>query len=292
MLALVARSGGAYHEKPAEVSRGAASRLAWAWDGLCFGVPFHDADRNGMRDIANNQPVATLAGSAGTWSRDNRGNPALLLSSTGSGYLTYADSPRHDRPTTALTVYARFKQATAGNTDGGIICNVYSAGSPWQTWALLNDSAATRKIQGSIALGSTPNFFGDTAVIPTTEYVSVFLRWRSGEGANLIVLGERGNTLTSMTSATLTGSIGYNAGQGIRINSNEAGSTADARYSQCMVWSRRLGDTEIASLVADPFGWYSPRRETVVLASPFPVVLAGPAAAAGYPAFGASPPMF
>jgi hypothetical protein len=40
-------------------------------------------------------------------------------------------------------------------------------------------------------------------------------------------------------------------------------------YSQAMVWSRRLTDTELQALVEDPYGWYSPRRSTVIVAEPY-----------------------
>lgn len=277
MLTLVSRSGLGSTEKPREVVRGPASRMSWAWDGLCFGVPIHEAGLEGLRDIVNNvAPSATLNI---VWETDNRGNP-VTSQFGGEAWVQYPDHPVHDRPSTEFTAYARFKNKGIGAVEEGIFCNPYVDlhGSPWVTWTLQSSPTNANKLYGQFATGGTPNSVGDTAVIPTTEYVSGFLRWRSGEAPRLDFLGERGNIVSSVTGSVVSGALSYDPGQGIRINATESlFGCMDNYYSQCMLWSRRLSDVEMMSLVADPFGWYSPRRESVIVAAPFPV---GPGMAA------------
>lgn len=276
MLAIVSRSAGAYHEKPIDFVRGQAARLGWAWDGLCLGVAFADTSRDGYRDMVNNAPVTTAVGAS--WSRDNRGNPAVALDPAVNGYLEYASHPQHDRPSTEITVCVRFKRIATGSPApfGGYITNVYATTDPWQSWAIISDSVPSGKLIGSLAVNGVNYGTPTTATVPSTEFVTAFLRWRSGEPSQVDVYSERGSLLTSAVyPGNITGSISYSAGQPLRINANEAAGptgVAYAHYSQAMAWTRRLSDTEVISLVADPFGWYSPRRETVVMAGPFPVV--------------------
>lgn len=276
MLAVVARSAGAGQQKPLEIVRGASSRLPWAWDGLCFAVPFHEPSYEGSRDIVNNVLPSVFTGV--TWDRDNRGN--IVASLDASAYIDYADHPRHDQPSTRITAYARFRRVAAGDSWGGIFSNIYSTSHPYTTFLIGDSAAGDGKLNAVVAMGTTENIFtlDISPAVPTTEYVSAFLRW--GEAAlTLHVLGERGNTLGSIVGETDAGPIAYAAGKGIRINGNEGAPPAcfNGKYSQVMVWKRCLTDVELASLVSDPFGWYSPRREALTVAAPFPV---GPGMAA------------
>lgn len=280
MLTLTARSSGSGSEKPLDIVRGASARLPWAWDGLCFAVPFNETDVNGSRDIVNN--VAPSVFSGVTWGRDNRGNTDAVMT-TGS-YIDYPDHPRHDLPSNSLTVYARFKRIGAGDPWGAVVSNIYDVASPYTTWIISDDVSATGALTGMIWFGANGSAnIAYTSAVGTSEYVSVFLRWTvhtsTGYNLTLDVLGERGNTLSSVTGDSNIGSITYAAGKGIRINGNESATpaTMNARYSQVMVWKRRLSTAQMSALVADPFGWYSPRRETVALSAPFPV---GPGMAA------------
>lgn len=275
MLTIV-QHGGASREKPPELVRGQACRLPWAWDGLCFAVPMHEASSQyGIRDIVNN--VAPDIQSGVTWTKDDRGNPAIDLGIT--DYIEYPDTPRHDQPTTEVTAYARLRRNGTPDSFGGIFTNMYDFnGSPWLSWGILQNGANLGSLQGIITLGSTPTVFGDAAnVIGTTDYFNAFLRWRSTEAPSLTVLGDRGNLINTYThTSILTGTIGYAAGQPIRINADQIlEENYSGRYSQCLAWSRRLSDTEITALVADPYGWYSPRRETVGLSSPYPLAFGG-----------------
>lgn len=273
MLTLTARAAGAYREKPADFVRGQASRQPWAWDGLCFAVPFDSQTSDGTRDaISGNRGVDNVSL---TYVRDGRGNPSYDgYVAGGLRYLQYPDNPRNDSPSSALTVYARFRRIALGGAYAGICCNRYASIDPWITWGLYGDSAGTGKVAAGLTVNGVSTELAPTGVIPTTQYVSAFLRWRSGEAPRLDVLGERGDTITSAVhGSTLTGTLSYAAGEAIRINSTQdLNSGHDAEYSQVLAWGRKLTDIELASLVADPFGWYSPRRETVTLAGPFPVV--------------------
>lgn len=276
MLALTDRNAGPYREKPSDFLTGQATRQPWAWDGLCFAVPFHDPTYAGARDVVAGVRPTYIDGSGGalTHIRDPRGNPVYQGNPPGRvSYLQYADNPRHDRPTTALTVYCRFRRLSDYLAYAGLVCNRYASTDPWVTWGIYGDAAATGKLGGGLAISGVAAELLPTGVIPTTQYVSGFMRWRSGEAPRLDILGERGDMITSAVhSSTLTGTLSYNAGEGIRINSTQDDLAGhDALYSQAMVWSRRLTDNEVGSLVADPFGWYSPRRETVLVAGPFPI---------------------
>lgn len=271
MLAIADRSG-ANLEKPGAIVRGQACRLPWTWDGLCFGVPFHQADRAGMRDIVTGTAPSTVT--EALWTIDNRGNPVLRFSEPGtSPHLEWSADPFFKRPTTALTAYVRMRRLGTPDGDGAAFSMPYDFADPWETWCIGAPVADVTKLYGEIGIGTTQYIVGNTAVIPTTQQVSVFLRWTSGTAPQLNVYGERGDTISAITGGvTGTGSLNYMAGQNLSLNCHEA-DTANyyGYYSQAMVWNRKLTDTEIVALVQDPFGWYAPRRETIVVASPFPI---------------------
>jgi hypothetical protein len=115
----------------------------------------------------------------------------------------------------------------------------------------------------------------DTYVVTTAEYLNVFVRWRSGTAPRFDTLGDRGDVRsTTVYDTVLTGSINYAAGEPITFNTTEADTNNySADYSQGMVWNRFLTDAEIQALIADPYGWYSPRRETVGVSSPYPLLV-------------------
>ena len=279
MLAVVARSGGADLEKPAEVMRGQAARLSWAWDRLCFATTFNAQTHAGMRDVVSGVAPSTVAETI--WTRDRRGNPVLRFTEPGTAPRMEwtPDYPTHRQPTTALTAYVRMQRLGTPDSDGAAFCMPYGFTDPWETWSIAAPSGAETTLYGEIGIGTTQYLVGNTATIPTTEQVSAFLRWRSGEAPRLDVLGERGNLISGLTGGTVgTGSLAYAAGNGVRLNCHEStSSNYYGYYSQAMVWSRRLTDVEIVALVSDPFGWYAPQRTRLTVAGPFPV---GPGMAA------------
>lgn len=271
MLTLVERASVGRNEKPSTIVREQACRLPWAWNGLCFAVPFHVADNEGTRDIATNTAPVTRSNLA--WTRDAGGNTAADMSN--SAYLLYPDLPTHDRPSTELTVFARLKWAGTSDTYGGIVSNKISLSSPWSTWALNQAGTSSGQIEGQVTTAGV--YWGITTsgvALLTSEVSNVFLRWRLGDKATLHVLSERGRTLSTADSggALPTGSLTYQAGEAIRINASEdVAANFSGHYSQVMVWSRQLSTVEMQALTCDPFGWYAPRRESLVVASPFPV---------------------
>lgn len=272
MLAVVARDAAGKVQKPQGVVRRQACRQPWAWNGLCFGVAFHEASTLGVRDVVNNVAPTTMFGL--TWAADGLGNPSAVLGP--SSYLEYPDNPTHDRPSTALTAYVRFKRVGTPDTWGGIFCNVHTPGvSPYSTWSIHQHETSVGQLGGIL---STPGYyeFGPTAtVLPSTEYVNIFLRWHAGVWLDLVAYGERGNYIIG-TNGSLSGTLAY-TGQGLRLNANDATDQNFAgHYSQAMVWNRKLSDTEVQWLCSDPFGWYSPAAQTVGLSAGFPLVLGGP----------------
>lgn len=286
-LSLATRTAGR-HLKPADIVRGKAARLSWVWDSLCLGVPLAETSREGFRDVANNVLGILATGSADgtgvlgvgvpTWTTDTRGNPACRFDLDAAVYVEFADYPQHDRPSSALTAYIRYKRNVAADDDGGLFANKHTFNaSPWTTWSLTGGPPGSNdKVYGSVSVGGT-NFSlpVGTLTIPTTEYVSVFLRWRSGEAPRMDVYGETGKLLETLTGgSTATGTLTYAAGMPVRINASEGAQQGNGMdFSQALLWGRKLSDVEVASLVQDPFGWYAPRRESVLFAGPFPVFL-------------------
>jgi hypothetical protein len=270
-LALVRRDPPS-REKSSTVVRGQASRLPWAWDGLVFGVPMHEDSPLGMWDIVNS--VAPSVMSNVSWTRDNRGNTVADLDST--SYVEWADHPRHDRPSSELTAYVRLQRNGVGDTGAGVFCNVHTVGSaPWLTWGMFELEEFPDFVAGQITTdgGSTITQVSFETSLPSTQFGSMFLRWRSGSVPRVDCLGERGNVLFSASYASsVTGTLAYGSNKPIRLNTaDDIAVNYSALYSQAMVWTRRLGDTEMQALVADPFGWYEPRRMTVGVSSPFPI---------------------
>lgn len=273
MLTVSAREAPGRAEKPVGIVRGQASRLPWAWTGLCFGVAFHQSGNDGARDIVNN--VAPTVMSNVAWTRDSGGNTAANMSNT--SYIQYPDNPVHDNPSTELTVHVRLKWAGTSDTWGGVVNNRYAQGvAPYDTWSLVQVNTAAGVIGGDVYVGglsrSVANDTSGTAV-STTEFSSAFMRHRSGETLVLDIFGERGQTVASaFGDGPVTGTLGYAANQGIWINaSDDPSGNFSGHYSQVMVWNRKLTTTEMIWLVQDPFGWYSPRRESIGVASPYPI---------------------
>lgn len=269
MLTIVQR-GGATREKPPEVVRGLSSRLPWVWDDLCFAVPFNDATRDSGRDLVANAAPVTATGLV--WTRDNRGNVAATLDN--SSYLEYPYNPQHNQPSTAITVYARFKRSGTGDNAGALVAKKISTSAPWVTWNIQAADGAPDYLTGYLSINSSTTVeFTMTYSLNTTDWYSAFVRWTTGSAPTIHLLNERGGILYSAVyGSTVSGSLTYAIGQPIYINANET-TTGNyyADYSQVMVWARTLTDTEIQALVADPYGWYSPRRETIGISSPYPL---------------------
>lgn len=273
MLTIVQR-GGATREKPPEVVRGQSSRLPWAWDGLCFAVPLNDSTRDSARDLLYNVPPSSVSGTL-TWVRDNRGNPAAWLND--NSWIEYPDTAAHNKASSAITAYVRFRRAATVAALGaaGLFTKEYDASIFQDAWGIAQRDSGGHVLAASITVNGGTNYYWETSyVTTTTEWVNAFLRWRSGESPTLHLLGEHGAVLDSASlGSTVSGTIDYTTGRPVRINANnELDDNFNANYSQAMIWSRRLTDTEVQALVADPYGWYSPRRETIGLSSPYPLL--------------------
>lgn len=271
MLTIVQR-GGSTHEKPPELVRGFSSRLPWAWDGLCLAIPFNDPTRDAARDAVWGAAPSESVGLV--WTRDPRGNPSLNLGT--SSYIRFPDNPAHNKPSTAITVYVRVRNAGAPEAQSAIISKRFGDGYPYISWGIVSQDIAGQ-LRGHIAVGAGVYYWDTAYNLLSTEYSNIFLRWQSGGEMTLDVIGDRGNILlTSQSGIFPTGGIPYAVGEPLSINSTEVvTNNSNNDYSQCMLWARRLSDTEIRALVADPFGWYSPGRETLGLSSPYPLVAGG-----------------
>lgn len=277
MLTIVQR-GGSTREKPPEVVRGQSCRLPWAWDGLCFGVPFNDATRDSARDLVTNAAPSAWINTP-SWTKDNRGNNAALMSS--GAYVEYANNPAHDRPTTAITVYARIRRAgTPALPASGLFAKIINMNAMFDTWWMGATDADATKLSAALTVDGTDYYWENSSYITdTSTWLSLFLRWSSGTVPVQDVLGERGQSYsTAAYTGAVSGTLTYAVpAQPIRVNVGELLETGTyaAAYSQLMLWSRRLTDAELQALVADPYGWYSPRRETIGLSSPYPLAFGG-----------------
>jgi hypothetical protein len=273
MLAVTDRAPG-YYAKPrfGKLVRGAASRLPWAWDGLVFALPVISADSEGLRELAANLRPVTVT--AAGWAHDAQHNTAVVCTPASNTTVQWVDQPTHDRPTTAVTVYVRHRFSGTWDNNGGLFTQKYADTDPWDTFIIQTQSPAQGVHAGLAISGGFERTSYGTATPPTSRYVSYFARWRSGEVITLDALSDGGKPEWPQTvsAAAYTGILSYTAGQGIRLCTDEQGTlNVGGDYSQAMVWARRLTNAEITALAADPFGWVSPRRETLVLASPFPV---------------------
>lgn len=274
MLTIVQRSGGLRGKPPiSRAVRGYSSRLPWVWDGLCFAVPFTDATQDAARDIVVNAAPSTVSGLG--WTRDNRGNVAAAMGI--SSYLSYPDNPAHNAPAAAVTVYVRVRRASQSYEESsGLLTKRYAAVAPWLSWGIITD-VANGPYAAHMTVAGDWWYWVDTYTPNLTDWLSVVLRWRSGEAPVLMVFGERGDLKSSAVNPyPLTGAISYASGLPITFNATERDDLNYwADYSQGMVWSRYLTDAELQALVEDPFGWYSPRRSTVGSSSPYPLVFGG-----------------
>lgn len=252
--------------------------MPWAWTNLVFAVPILDANPDGLRDVVTGVRPSTILNP--TWTQDKRGNPSVRLSPSGAaGYAEWPHHPLHDTPSTALTVLVRLCRFGTADLTGGVFCNPYGDGvAPNQSWGITASLAGLRRaVYGSVGVGSTEHQSDDTSDLADSEDVTVFLRWSSGNPIVMSVFGKHGNLQHQGATGTPTGTINYATDQGIRLNVREDLTRQYAgNYTQAMVWSRQLPDTECAALALDPFGWCSPRRETITLAGPFPVAGHGP----------------
>jgi len=269
----VVQHGGGLRGKPPEVVRGYSSRLPWVWDSLCFAVPLNDSTRDSARDLVYNVPPSAVVGTP-VWTRDNRGNAALYLNTT--SHVDYPDTPAHNLPSTAITVYVRFRRAGTGDPAGGLLAKRWGPSSdlPGWSWTIQHTDVGDNTLGAELGVDLTMWYWEAPGyVVPTTEWLSAFLRWQSPETGTLTVLGERGQILTTSVSPwTISGAISYQPGEPIRINALQTTNHYNCDYSQGMVWARKLSTTEMQALVADPYGWYSPHRSTVGISSPYPVV--------------------
>lgn len=275
MLTVVER-GPASLEKPPQPVRGHAARLPWAWDGLCFALPVSASNSEGVRDIATNVSASTTNNLS--WTTDNRGNAAVRLGD--ASYVQYPDNPRHDQPATELTIYVRLRFRGGADSDsyGGIITNRYFWDAPWNSYAMSSD-VTPGICRFQVTINGT-QYATDTLVsgLPTTRYVNLFGRWRTGDTMTLDCLKDGGAVeIAQAISSIHTGTIPYQAGETMWVGCAEQfDKNFGADYSQVLVWSRRLSDTEVQALAIDPYGWCSPRRETVVVAGSFPLVVGAP----------------
>jgi hypothetical protein len=274
MLTVVQRSP-ASREKPSDVVPGLASRLPWAWHGLCFAVPFVEPNRYVTRDLVSGATPSEWSGSI-TWNnKDGRANNTAVFAS--GSYMGFADTPQHCTPSDALTAYVRGRRTYLGATAvEGLLAKVHTVGSGTTpvTWAIQTPVAGHNNYSGSITVGGT-NYAWDASgsSVSGAGQLNLFLRWASGEAPKITVLSDRGGPLFEGAYGTaVTGTLSYGSAQPLRINAGDDPATDGTPIHfdlQAMVWSRKLSDAELTALCEDPYGWYAPRRETIGINGPY-----------------------
>jgi hypothetical protein len=213
-----------------------------------------------------------------TWTHDFQYNPVFTSTPASDSAVIWADQPQHDQATTEITAYVRHRYNGVVDGNGGMFCQKIANVAPYDTFIIQANSPGgpPSGIFVGIAVNNVRTNTAVTAAMPTqTQYLNYFARWRSGEPSRLDVLDDRGAVaMTAVVSGTSpTGTLTYVAGQGVRLGIDESSVNVGGDYSQALVWKRRLGDSEIQALAADPFGWYSPRRETIALGGVLPLVV-------------------
>jgi hypothetical protein len=230
---------------------------SWSWDGLCFALPMLEAgNAAGWREVVSGARPSVISGTI-TGGRDSRGQ-VIMRSPGGAHYVDYADNPAHKKPTSAITVYARFRYNGTSDWPWAIFGKVHTDGGVQSSYVVYADNTSCN-LNGLIYATSAQVALDDTAtgVVPTGVYVNVFMRWRSGEIITLDVLSDGGAVAaTQGRSATIpTGTIVYNSGASapMRIYGSDLALGVGGDVSVFLVYARKLTDQECRALSCDPF---------------------------------------
>jgi hypothetical protein len=249
----------------------------WAWDRLCVGFPFLEAGRAGWREVITGAQPSAVSGTV-TGKRDNRGQ--VIVSQTGNaGYIDYADSPRHQLPSTEITVFCRFRYNGSTGTNWGIFSKVHTTGTK-SSWGIYAPSTA--QIQAVLSTTTaewTTNTL--TGSLSTGVYSNIFFRWRTSDILTLDVLADGGAVLSAQgfNPGGLSGTIVYGSGATapMRLFGTDTPSGLGGDISVFLVYARRITDAEMRALAADPFLPFrrSPRTPTELGIETFGMVYAG-----------------
>lgn len=223
----------------------------WMWNGLSAAIaPMDGVLRDWVSGRAPSAMVAPLA------SRDPRGGSCAFFSGTVQANQDFADTGDQDRPSTALTVFMRFRPNGTNVISSTPFAKVLSANNA-NIWFFQCGAANTASWYGSITVDgvgtSTVGGFTGTALFTNT-----WLRWQSGEVLTMDKLRDDGTAAIAQvaSAAVATGSLSAST-QPIRVGGGEtvARAAPGGDFSVGLVWNRRLSDQEMFAVTFDPFGF-------------------------------------
>lgn len=222
----------------------------WVWDGLCIALPVLETNRAGWREvITGSQPSGVFGSVSGQ--RDARGQAVIRTPGSGADYVDYADKPSYNQPSTALTVFARFKYNGVAAFPNALMAKVHTELGHC-TWQIHSDDIPGKLI-GRVVTSAGSYFTDATGTISSTAFSNIFLRWRAGEQCSMFVFADGGALVTSSTSVdAITGTLD-NGTAPLRIFGSDTAVSIGGDFSVVFGWSRKLTDQECLALCYDPF---------------------------------------
>jgi hypothetical protein len=222
----------------------------WVWDGLCIALPVLETNRAGWREVVSGAQPSGVFGSV-SGQRDARGQAVIRTPGSGGDYVDYTNRPSYNQPSTALTVFARFKWNGVAAWPNALMAKVHTELGHC-TWQIHSDDVPGQLI-GRIATSAGQYFTDTTGGIGSTAFRNIFLRWRAGEQCSMTVLADGGALVTSSTSVdAITGTLD-NGTAPLRIFGSDTTVSIGGDFSVVLGWSRKLTDQECRALAYDPF---------------------------------------
>lgn len=229
----------------------------WAWTGLCSAITALDgSSRDWVSGAAPSAYGTTMAVPGG----DPRGGEILTRSGASPQFEDYAHTGFHASPSTAITVFVRFRFNGVGAGSGGVAAKVYDpAASPWDTWFFQVSAANTTIPYGSVTVGGAPATTNGTTAVGTALYTNMWMRWASGSVMSVDYLRDDGTAaIAQQVTGVVTGAISYPATpQPLRVGGIDSASRASigGDFSVLLMWNRSLSDPEMYAVTFDPFGF-------------------------------------
>jgi hypothetical protein len=238
---------------------GAVDRLRvaspWMWTGLCNAITASDGS---LRDWVIGAPPSVY--STATPGRDPRGGEVLTFSGSAVQYQEFAPTGLQQLPSTAITVYLRWKHSGVSGSTTGFFAKPYQTTTPFDTWLFQQSTNNTSTLSAGLTVGSTLTSTPVCAAVGTTAFTNFWLRWTTGAKVTMDSLKDDGTAVVAQvaSAAVASGTIGYPATRiGIRVGGLEVTTrnSAGGDFSAGLVWNRYLSDQEMVAATIDPFGF-------------------------------------
>lgn len=228
----------------------------WVWNGLCNAIAPLDGT---LRDWVNG--AAPSLYSTATPGRDIRGGEVLAFTGSSAQYQEFAPTGLQALPSSAITVYCRFRFNGTAPGQGGIFSKPYATTSPFDTWLIQGSGAGSNleTVDVALSVGGSITSSSNSADLGFALFTNIWMRWTSGSTITCDMLRDDGTVAaTQLATATVTGSISYpGTPLPIRVGGLEtvARASIGGEFSVGMVWNRSLANQEMYAITADPFGF-------------------------------------